>query len=316
MPGSSRSPRTSAARARTAARAVQAVFAELGLPEVADAEVEAATSGYDSTRMPDRDRAADVEAADDLLARGGVGARCRPRARPARVRRGRRGRPRDAAPARLGRLSPDRGRDRRRTGWCIRPSTTRTATRDPGTGYRLEGERWELLQSLPNVVDPAELAGDGRCGGAGRARARHGADRGEVPTRSSSRSARRSRDAIRRRSTTCATRDVLAAICEGIREGGARRGSCGSAASRTSPSSRTTARSSPARGSRSGSSRRGRRSSIAPTSSRWTTSSSSACPRCTRSTPIERWVETPPAMRSASGSARCRPSSTTSPARS
>src|SRR4029453_17534455 len=54
----------------SAARAVQAVFAELGLPQISDAEVEAATVGYDSTEMPDRDRAADVEAADDFLARG------------------------------------------------------------------------------------------------------------------------------------------------------------------------------------------------------------------------------------------------------
>ena len=30
----------------------------------------------------------------------------------------------------------------------------------PGTGYRLEGERWELLQSLPQVVAPADLLGD------------------------------------------------------------------------------------------------------------------------------------------------------------
>ncbi len=36
-----------------------------------------------------------------------------------------------------------------------RPSTTRTSTSGPGTGYRLEGERWELLQSLPHVVDAA-----------------------------------------------------------------------------------------------------------------------------------------------------------------
>jgi hypothetical protein len=27
----------------------------------------------------------------------------------------------------------------------------------PGTGYRLEGERWELLQALPHVVDPRRL---------------------------------------------------------------------------------------------------------------------------------------------------------------
>ena len=52
-----------------AARAVQAVFAELGLPPVTEAEVDAATNGYDSGDLPDRDRAADVEAADGCLAR-------------------------------------------------------------------------------------------------------------------------------------------------------------------------------------------------------------------------------------------------------
>src|SRR4029077_13156807 len=31
----------------------------------------------------------------------------------------------------------------------------------PGTGYRLEGERWQTLQSLPYVVDPRELVEDG-----------------------------------------------------------------------------------------------------------------------------------------------------------
>ena len=56
-----------------AARAVQAVFAELGFPPITDEEVEVATSGYDARDMPDRDRAADVEAADELLARGGLG---------------------------------------------------------------------------------------------------------------------------------------------------------------------------------------------------------------------------------------------------
>src|SRR6478609_9174958 len=49
------------------ARAVQAVFAELELPEISDAEVEAATTGYDAREMPDRDRAADVAAADRVM---------------------------------------------------------------------------------------------------------------------------------------------------------------------------------------------------------------------------------------------------------
>src|SRR5262249_60702870 len=53
-----------------AGRAVRAVFAEVGLPEGRDAEAEAAPVGYDSQDMPDRDRAADVEAADEALGRG------------------------------------------------------------------------------------------------------------------------------------------------------------------------------------------------------------------------------------------------------
>src|SRR6476659_6482606 len=50
-----------------AARATQAVFAALGLPPVTDEEVDAATYGYASRDLPDRDRAADVAAADRVL---------------------------------------------------------------------------------------------------------------------------------------------------------------------------------------------------------------------------------------------------------
>src|SRR5207302_5290207 len=57
-----------------AARAVQAVFAELGLPPVTDAEVEAATYAATSRDLPDRDRGADAEAADRLLTAGTSGA--------------------------------------------------------------------------------------------------------------------------------------------------------------------------------------------------------------------------------------------------
>ncbi len=97
-----------------AARAVQAVFDELGLPPVSDDEIAAATTGYDSSEMPDRDRAADVEAADDLLSRGVSGLDVAARTRAAGLRRRRRGCSLDAAPACLGGLSPDRRRDRRR----------------------------------------------------------------------------------------------------------------------------------------------------------------------------------------------------------
>ena len=50
-----------------AARAVQAVFAELGFPPITDEEVRLATTCLDSRDLPDRDRAADVLAGDRVL---------------------------------------------------------------------------------------------------------------------------------------------------------------------------------------------------------------------------------------------------------
>ena len=141
-----------------AARAVQAVFAELGLPPVSDAEVEAATVGYDSTEMPDRDRAADVEAADDLLARevGGLDVAL------ALDRRGFG----EVAEAIVSMQRQRISADYLQTAAVIdADGLVHSAVNDPneysgpGTGYRLEGERWELLQSLPHVVDPADLLG-------------------------------------------------------------------------------------------------------------------------------------------------------------
>ena len=58
-----------------------------GCPPITDAEVEAATTRLRRRDMPDRDRAADVEAADDVARARRLGPRRRARARPARLRR-------------------------------------------------------------------------------------------------------------------------------------------------------------------------------------------------------------------------------------
>ena len=55
---------------RRAAQAVQAVFRELGLPPITNAEVEAAVVARSSADMPDRDVVADLDAASDFLRRG------------------------------------------------------------------------------------------------------------------------------------------------------------------------------------------------------------------------------------------------------
>jgi propanediol dehydratase large subunit len=56
-----------------AAKAIQGLFKELGLPEITDEEVEAATYANGSKDMPDRNVVEDLKAAEDMLARGVTG---------------------------------------------------------------------------------------------------------------------------------------------------------------------------------------------------------------------------------------------------
>jgi len=142
-----------------AARAIQAVFEELGLPPIGDAEVEAATFGYDSGDMPDRDRAADVEAADGALERKVSGL-------DVALALDRRGFV-DVAEAIVDMQRQRVSADYLQTSAVIDPDgLVRSAVNDPnaylgpGTGYRLEGERWDLLQGLPHVTDARRLGAD------------------------------------------------------------------------------------------------------------------------------------------------------------
>ena len=201
-----------------AARAVQAVFADLGLPPISDDEVAVATTGYDAREMPDRDRAADVEAADELLERGVSGldvARALDRHGFA-----------DVAEAVLGMQRQRVSADYLQTSAVIDPDgVVHSAVNDPneysgpGTGYRLEGERWALLQSLPQVVAPAALLGESSDAepivSDGDAAAR-GDDAAEVVVAVGPAFA----DSIRRTIADLDHRDVIEAICEGVQEGG------------------------------------------------------------------------------------------------
>src|SRR4029079_13426719 len=128
-----------------AARAVQAVFEDLGLPAISEEEVALATTGYDARELPDRDRAADVEAADDLLARGVSGL-------DVALALDRHGFG-DVAEAVLDMQRQRLSGDYLQTSAVIgADGVVRSAVNDPNedtgprTGYRLEAERWELLQ--------------------------------------------------------------------------------------------------------------------------------------------------------------------------
>jgi dehydratase large subunit/dehydratase medium subunit len=133
------------------------VFDAFGFPPVTEEEVRLATTCVDSRDLPDRDRAADVTAADRMLAEGTNALDI------ARVldERGYA----DAAAAIFEMQRQRVAADYLQTSAIVAPGGDVIASindpnryEGPGTGYRLEGERWERLQRLPHVVD-ARLLG-------------------------------------------------------------------------------------------------------------------------------------------------------------
>jgi propanediol dehydratase large subunit len=200
-----------------AARAVQAVFEALGFPPVSEAEVQAATYGYSSRHLPDRDRAADVAAADRVLAEG-ISAVDVARALDERGFS-------DVAEAIVGMLRQRVSADYLQTAAVIGPDgKVRSAVNDPnryagpGTGYRLEGERWERLQSLPHVLDPRSLQEDEE--GPALVREKQAAEAGKRRDEVVIAVGPAFAGSIRRTINGLDHGQVLRALCEGVREGG------------------------------------------------------------------------------------------------
>jgi propanediol dehydratase large subunit len=139
------------------ARAIQTVFDAFRFPPVTEEEIRLATTCVDSRDLPDRDRAADVAAADRMLAEGTNALDV------ARVLD-----ERGFADVGAAIFEMQRQRvaaDYLQTSAIVAPGGDVVAAindpnlyEGPGTGYRLEGERWERLQRLPHVVD-ARLLG-------------------------------------------------------------------------------------------------------------------------------------------------------------
>ena len=144
---------------RRAAEAVQAVFAELGLPAISAAEVEAAVTAYASDDMPPRDVVADLEAADEFLRRGRTGLDV--------IRAlARRGFPDIAANI----LTVQKLRvsgDYLQTSALVLPGgRVLSAVNDPndyqgpGTGYRLSPERAAEIAGIPQAADPRTIGAE------------------------------------------------------------------------------------------------------------------------------------------------------------
>lgn len=134
-----------------AARALQAVFAELDLPPITEAEVEAAVYAHGSEDYPDRDVLEDIKAAQSVMDRGVTGLDL--------VKALERGGFHDVAENLLIVLRQRVSGDLLQTSAILTddfvPLSAINDANDyggPGSGYRLQGERWEQLKKLRHVT--------------------------------------------------------------------------------------------------------------------------------------------------------------------
>jgi propanediol dehydratase large subunit len=139
-----------------AARALQAVFEELGLPPITDEEVEAATYAHGSKDMPDRNVPEDLRAIDEMMRRGTTGLDI--------VRALAKHDFRKEAETMLAMLKQKVSGDYLHTSAIFDENIhVVSAVNDandyqgPGTGYRLEGKRWDILKDIPMAIDPEDI---------------------------------------------------------------------------------------------------------------------------------------------------------------
>ncbi|MDO7801989.1 propanediol/glycerol family dehydratase large subunit [Pediococcus acidilactici] len=141
-----------------AARALQAVFDELGLPKITDEEVEAATYANTSKDMPERNMVEDMKAAQELLDRGVTAVDII----KALYTRGFK----DVAEAVLNLQKQKVCGDFLQTSsifdkdWNIISAVNDANDyQGPGTGYRLDEdkEEWERIKNVPFAIDPGNM---------------------------------------------------------------------------------------------------------------------------------------------------------------
>ena len=139
-----------------AARAVQAVFTQLGLSPVTDAQVEAVTYAHGSKDTLDRDVTADLMAAEDVLNRGITGIDVvKALAETGFV---------DVAESVLSMLKQRVVGDYMQTAAILDKDfhvlsgiNTPNDYMGPGTGYRVQGERWEEIKKIPHIINPQDI---------------------------------------------------------------------------------------------------------------------------------------------------------------
>jgi propanediol dehydratase large subunit len=139
-----------------AARVIQAIFRELGLTEVTDAEVEAATYARGSQDMPARNVVEDLKAAEDLMKRGITGVDI--------VLALEKGGFDDVANSVYNMLKQRVAGDYLHTSAILNEDFKVISAvnypndyRGPGTGYQMSDERWDKLKTIRQAISPESI---------------------------------------------------------------------------------------------------------------------------------------------------------------
>ena len=139
-----------------AARAVQAVFRNLGLSPVSDEQVEAVTYAHGSKDTLPRDVTADLAAAEDVLKRGITGIDVVKALAETGFE--------DVAASVLNMLKQRVAGDYMQTAAILDRDfhvlsgvNTPNDYMGPGTGYRVDGERWEEIKLIPHIINPKDI---------------------------------------------------------------------------------------------------------------------------------------------------------------
>lgn len=138
---------------REAGKAVQAVFKYLGLTEVTDEQVEAVTYAHGSKDTLKRDVASDLMSADDLMKRGITGIDVVKALAESGFE--------ELAKSILEMLKQRVIGDYMHTAAILDEHfqvmsgvNTPNDYMGPGTGYRVDGKRWEEIKAIPHIIDP------------------------------------------------------------------------------------------------------------------------------------------------------------------
>ena len=139
-----------------AAKVIQALFRELGLTEVTDAEVEAATYARGSQDMPNRNVVEDLKAAGELMKRGLTGVDIAKALAKAGFD--------DVAGTVFGMLKQRVAGDYLHTSAILNDSFEVISAvnqpndyRGPQTGYQISDEKWEQLKTIRQAISPENV---------------------------------------------------------------------------------------------------------------------------------------------------------------